>query len=56
MNRNRFQIVLDTNGVLMEHGKGDSIKQIADYWGDTSIEAIHDRVLEWKSTRKIERK
>ena len=42
--------------VLMERGKGDSIKQIAEYWGDASIQAIHDRVIEWKSTRKIERK
>lgn len=42
--------------VLIERGKGDSIKQIADYWGDASINEIHDRVMEWKSTRKIDKK
>lgn len=56
MNKNRFRAVLDTNIVLIERGKGDSIKQIADYWGDASIEAIHDRVLEWKSNRRTEKK
>lgn len=40
----------------MERGKGDSVKEIAEYWGDASIEAIQDRVLEWKSNRRIEQK
>lgn len=34
--------------VLLERGKGDSVKEIAEFWGKASIEEIHDRVLEWK--------
>ena len=32
--------------VLLERGKGDSVKEIAEYWGDASIEEIHARVME----------
>ena len=35
--------------VLLERGKGDSVKEIAEYWGDASIEEIHTRVMEWKA-------
>jgi len=35
--------------VLLERGKGDSVKEIAEFWGNTSIEEIHDRVIEWKA-------
>ncbi|HAO22109.1 MAG TPA: hypothetical protein DCQ37_17570 [Desulfobacteraceae bacterium] len=35
--------------VLLERGKGDSVKEIADYWGNSSIEDIYQRVKIWKS-------
>ena len=35
--------------ILMERGKGDSIQEIKDYWGDAGIGEIHDRVIEWKT-------
>jgi len=35
--------------ILVERGKGDSVKEIAEYWGDASIEEIHNKVIEWKS-------
>ena len=38
--------------VLLERGKGDSVKEIAEYWGDANIEEIHNRVLEWKAKRQ----
>jgi hypothetical protein len=38
--------------VLLERGKGDSVKEIADYWGDATIEEIHNRVLEWKAKQQ----
>ena len=37
--------------VLLERGKGDSVYEIAEYWGDASIEDIHNRVIEWKAKR-----
>lgn len=54
MNKIKFQIAPDFNGQLIDQGKGDSIKQIAEYWGNASIEAIHDRVLTWKSKRILQ--
>ncbi|MGH7450052.1 MAG: hypothetical protein ACRENG_01770 [bacterium] len=38
--------------VLLERGKGDSVKEIAEYWGNASIEEIHNRVLEWKAKQQ----
>ena len=35
--------------VLLERGKGDSVKEINDYWGDSGIEEIHKRVTDWKA-------
>ena len=35
--------------VLLERGKGDSVKEIAEYWGDDNIEEIHNRIVEWKA-------
>jgi hypothetical protein len=26
-------------------GKGDSVKEITEYWGDTTIEEIHNRIV-----------
>jgi hypothetical protein len=34
--------------VLLERGKGGSVKEIAEFWGNASIREIHDRVLDWK--------
>jgi hypothetical protein len=38
--------------VLLERGKGDSIKEINDYWGDASIDEIHSRVIDWKNKQQ----
>ena len=38
--------------VLLERGKGDSVKELAEYWGDANIEEIHNRVMEWKVKRQ----
>jgi hypothetical protein len=35
--------------ILLERGKGDSVKEINEYWGDTRIDEIHDRVAAWKT-------
>ncbi len=35
--------------VLLERGKGDSVREIADFWGKSSIEDIHRRVVAWKN-------
>jgi len=35
--------------VLLERGKGDSVKEIADYWGNATIENIYHRVRTWRS-------
>lgn len=34
--------------VLLERGKGDTVEDIATYWGEAKIEDIHTRVTEWK--------
>ena len=38
--------------MLLERGKGDSIQEISNYWGDASIDEIHDRVIEWKTRQQ----
>ncbi len=38
--------------VLLERGKGDSVQEINDYWGDASIDEIHSRVTAWKSAEE----
>jgi len=35
--------------VLLERGKGDSVKEIAEYWGDATVDEIYDRVMKWKA-------
>ena len=37
--------------VLLERGKGDTVEEIAQYWGDSDIEQIHGRVSEWASSK-----
>lgn len=34
--------------VLLERGKGDSVKEVAEFWGDSGIDDIHRKVSEWK--------
>ena len=38
--------------VLLERGKGDSVEEIAAYWGNTDIDEIHKRVMEWKAQQQ----
>jgi len=38
--------------ILLERGKGDTIKEIAEYWGNASINEIHDQVVTWKAERE----
>lgn len=38
--------------ILLERGKGDSIQEKKDYWGDSSVDEIHDRVIEWKTSQQ----
>jgi hypothetical protein len=38
--------------VLLERGKGDSVQEIVDYWGDASIDEIYDRVMAYKVKRQ----
>lgn len=34
--------------VLLERGKGDSVAEIKNYWGDAHIDEIHARVMQWQ--------
>lgn len=38
--------------VLLERGRGDSVKEIADYWGATSIDNIYAEVMSWKTRQQ----
>ena len=38
--------------ILLERGKGDSVQEISDYWGDASLAEIHSKVVAWKSTQR----
>lgn len=38
--------------IQLERGQGDSIKEIADYWGDASLDDIQNRIKQWKSERR----
>jgi hypothetical protein len=37
--------------VLLERGKGDSVKEIGDYWGNADIDEIYHRVASWKANK-----
>jgi hypothetical protein len=37
--------------VLLERGKGDSVKEINDYWGNAEIDEIYNRVASWKANK-----
>ena len=36
--------------VLLERGKGDSVAEIKEAWGDASIDEIHARIMQWKNS------
>jgi len=38
--------------VSLERGKGDSVKEIAEYWGDATVDEIYDRVMKWKAKKQ----
>lgn len=38
--------------VLLERGQGDSVKEIAEYWGDSSIDEVYNQVMGWKAKRQ----
>lgn len=38
--------------VLLERGRGDTVQEIAQYWGNSDIDEIHGRVSDWASKRK----
>jgi hypothetical protein len=38
--------------ILLERGKGDSVQEISDYWGDATLAEIHSKVMAWKSTQR----
>lgn len=38
--------------ILLERGKGNSVQEINDYWGDASIDEIHDQVIAWKARQQ----
>lgn len=40
--------------VLLERGKGDSVQEIAEYWGDASIDEIYTRVAAWKTEQSAD--
>jgi len=54
--REGWKILVETLGlqkatqfvILLERGKGDSIQEIADYWGKASIDEIYNQVRAWK--------
>jgi hypothetical protein len=37
--------------MLIERGKGDTVQEITEYWGNASIEEIHHQVLAWKTKK-----
>jgi hypothetical protein len=37
--------------VLLERGKGDSVKELSAYWGNANIDEIFNKVTDWKADR-----
>jgi len=37
--------------MLLERGRGDTVQEIAEYWGNASIEEIHSQVVAWKQKK-----
>jgi hypothetical protein len=40
--------------LLLERGQGDSVEDIAQYWGDKSIDEIHHQVKMWKTQQPLQ--
>lgn len=38
--------------ILPERGKGDTIQETEQYWGNTDIEEIYGRIIDWKAETK----
>lgn len=38
--------------ILLERGKGDSVQEINNYWGEASIDDIHNKVMAWKTSQQ----
>ena len=38
--------------ILLERGKGALVQEINDYWGDASINEIHNQVTAWKTQQQ----
>ncbi len=38
--------------VLLERGKGDTVEEIVQYWGNSDIDEIHGRVSDWTSKNR----
>ena len=38
--------------ILLERGKGDSVQEICDYWGDANMDEIQNRVAAWKARQE----
>ncbi len=38
--------------LLLERGEGDTVQEMIDYWGDASIDEIHNRVIIWKAKQQ----
>ncbi len=34
--------------IQLERGRGDTVENIIQYWGDMSIDEIHSQVISWK--------
>ncbi len=46
---NQFGIQKATEFVLLfERGKGDTVEEITQYWGNATIDDIHNNVRSWK--------
>lgn len=39
--------------ISLERGKGDSVQEINEYWGDASIDEIHNKIMGWKTGQKL---
>jgi len=52
-NRGRMSLPADllAQSPINEPGRGDSVKEIAQYWSDAGIDEIHRRVSEWTSKK-----
>lgn len=35
--------------MLLERGKGDSVEEIIDFWGNSAIDDIYERINAWKA-------